>query len=98
MRAMSFRFAVAIAALLALAPPAPAQPTAGRVPSVGVLWGGPITFATGPAARYNPFRSLTGLAVALVLVALAFFLARTTDWRKPTEADTPELDRAVLTD
>jgi hypothetical protein len=58
----------------------------------------PITFAAGPAARYNPFRSLTGLAVALVLLALAFFFARTTDWRKPTEADTPELDRAVLTD
>jgi hypothetical protein len=57
-----------------------------------------ITFAAGPAARYNPFRSLTGLAVALVLLALAFFLARTTDWRKPTEADTPELDRAVLTE
>jgi hypothetical protein len=58
----------------------------------------PIAFATGPAARYNPFRSLTGLAVAFTLLAFALFLVRTTDWRKPTEADTPELDRAVLSD
>jgi putative ABC transport system substrate-binding protein len=36
---------VAIAALLALAPPAPAQPAPGRMPTVGVLWAGPITFA-----------------------------------------------------
>ena len=26
------------------------------------------------------------------------YLVRTTDWRKPSEADTPDLDRAVLTD
>lgn len=58
----------------------------------------PIAFAAGPAARYDPFRSITGLAAAVVLLVLAFFVARSTDWRKPTEADTPELDRAVLTD
>lgn len=45
MRATWLRLVVAIAVLLALAPPAPAQPATGRMPSVGVLWGGPITFA-----------------------------------------------------
>jgi hypothetical protein len=58
----------------------------------------PIAFAAGPAARYDPFRSLSGLTAAFVLLLVAFFVARSTDWRKPTEADTPELDRAVLTD
>jgi putative ABC transport system substrate-binding protein len=36
---------VALAMLLALASPVPAQRAAGRMPSVGVLWGGPITLA-----------------------------------------------------
>ncbi len=58
----------------------------------------PIAFAAGPAARYDPFRWSMGVAVALALLALAFLLARTTDWRKPSEADTPDLDRAVLID
>ena len=31
-----------------------------------------------------------------VLLAVALLLIRRTDWRKPTEADTPDLDRAVL--
>jgi len=53
---------------------------------------------TSLAARYDPCRSLTGLTTAVVLLLVAFFVARRTDWRKPTEADTPELDRAVLTD
>ena len=34
----------------------------------------------------------------LILLAIALLLVRRTDWRKPTEADTPELDRAVLSD
>ena len=45
MRSMWFRLVVALTVLLALAPPVPAQRAAGRLPSVGVLWGGPITFA-----------------------------------------------------
>lgn len=57
-----------------------------------------IAFAAGPAARYDPFRWLTGMGVALALLALAFLLARTTDWRKPSEADTPDLDRAAFID
>ncbi|MDQ1508351.1 MAG: Neocarzinostatin family [Actinomycetota bacterium] len=55
-----------------------------------------IGFAIGPAARYDATRWLTGLSVAAVLLALAVFLVRGTDWRKPTEADTPDLDHAVL--
>lgn len=58
----------------------------------------PVAFAAGRAARYNATRALTGLAIAIVLFALATFLARTTDWRKPTEADTPDLDQAVWAD
>jgi ABC-type uncharacterized transport system substrate-binding protein len=45
MRSTWLRVVVTLAALLALARPAPAQPAAGRMPSVGVLWGGPIEFA-----------------------------------------------------
>ena len=45
MRTTWLRLVVTLAALLALAAPAPAQPTAGRMPSVGVLWAGPISFA-----------------------------------------------------
>jgi hypothetical protein len=29
---------------------------------------------------------------------LAIFLVRSTDWRKPSEADTPDLDRATFID
>jgi hypothetical protein len=58
----------------------------------------PIEFAAGPAAAYDPTRVLTGLAIAALLLALATFLVRTTDWRKPTEADTPELDAVALVD
>jgi hypothetical protein len=56
----------------------------------------PVTFAAGPSARYESARVLLGLALGCVLLAVALVLVRTTDWRKPTEADTPELDRAVL--
>jgi hypothetical protein len=56
----------------------------------------PITFAAGPTATYDSTRVLVGLLVAAFLLALATFLVRTTDWRKPTEADTPALDQAIL--
>jgi hypothetical protein len=56
-----------------------------------------VVFAAGPGARYGSSRLLTGLTVALGLLALAVLLSRTTDWRKPSEAETPELDRATLT-
>jgi Neocarzinostatin family len=57
-----------------------------------------FAFATGPGANYERDRLATGLVVALALLALASFLVRTTDWRKPSEADTPELDRATFLD
>jgi len=38
------------------------------------------------------------LLLAALLLALAALLVRTTDWRKPTEADAPELDAAALVD
>jgi putative ABC transport system substrate-binding protein len=45
MRSTWPRLVIALAVLVALAPPVPAQRMAGRTPSVGVLWAGPITFA-----------------------------------------------------
>ena len=45
MRPPWLRLVVTLAAVLALATLAPAQPAARRMPTVGVLWGGPITFA-----------------------------------------------------
>ena len=55
----------------------------------------PITFAAGPGADYDFARLASGLCGALVLLGIAWFLVRTTDWRKPTEADTPDLDAAT---
>jgi len=56
-----------------------------------------IAFATGPGAGYDATRTLAGLAAAIALIALATFWVRRTDWRKPSEADTPDLDRIELT-
>ena len=56
----------------------------------------PIRFSRGPGAAYEPRRVAVGLAIALVLSAIAVALARTTDWHKPTEAATPEVDGADL--
>lgn len=57
-----------------------------------------IRFSNGRSARYEATRLAIGLALGGLLLALAFLLIRRTDWRKPTEADTPELDDAVLSD
>jgi hypothetical protein len=57
-----------------------------------------VTFGNGRSARYEATRLMLGLALGGILVAIAFLLVRRTDWRKPTEADTPELDGAVLAD
>jgi hypothetical protein len=56
-----------------------------------------VEFSNGPAAQYDVTRSIAGLGLAAALLALACFLVRRTDWRKPTEAETPELDDADLT-
>jgi hypothetical protein len=57
-----------------------------------------IDFSSGPSAHYDGTRVALGLLIALVLLAGAFALVRSTDWRKPTEADTPDLDAAALAD
>jgi hypothetical protein len=53
-----------------------------------------ITFAAGAGARYESTRLAIGGALGATLLALAALLVRRTDWRKPTEADTPDLDDA----
>jgi hypothetical protein len=57
-----------------------------------------VTFLSGPGAAYDATQVALGLTVAAMFLALAVLLARTTDWRKPSEADTPEMDAAVLVD
>ena len=57
-----------------------------------------ISFSRGPGASYQGSRLGFSLAAAAVLVLLALYLLRTTDWRKPTEADTPALDAATFLD
>ena len=56
----------------------------------------PLQFSLGPGATYNTARLVTGLVLGASLMALAFLLARRTDWNKPTEAATPEVDAADL--
>jgi hypothetical protein len=58
----------------------------------------PVTFTAGATAHYDSVRLAIGVALAFMLLAVSFFLVHRTDWRKPTEADTPDLDRAVLSD
>jgi hypothetical protein len=45
------------------------------------------------AVVYDPLRLAAGLGLAVLLLVVALWLVRTTDWRPPSEADTPELDR-----
>ena len=56
----------------------------------------PVAFSAGPSARYDGRRVAAGLALAALLLLLAWRLVRTTDRREPAEASTPEMDRAVL--
>jgi hypothetical protein len=56
----------------------------------------PVTFTTGPSARYKGGRVAAGLALAALLLVLAWRLVRTTDWREPAAASTPEMDQAIL--
>jgi hypothetical protein len=37
-----------------------------------------------------------GIALALILLGIATVLVRTTDWRKPSEAETAAMDAAPL--
>lgn len=56
----------------------------------------PLGFSRGPGAGYDPWRLAGGLAFAATLGAVAVIVARTTDWTKPSEAATPEVDGADL--
>jgi ABC-type Fe3+/spermidine/putrescine transport system ATPase subunit len=58
----------------------------------------PITFSAGRGASYHGGQLAIGLLVAAALAAMACQLLRTTDWREPSEAATPELDAATFGD
>lgn len=55
-----------------------------------------VRFVPAPTPTYEARRILTGLLGAAVLLLLAWFVARRTDWRPPSEAATPQLDTAEL--
>ncbi len=50
------------------------------------------------SVTYDIGRLIAGLGLAAVLLGVAVWLVHATDWRPPTEADAPELDRAMLDD
>lgn len=56
----------------------------------------PVRFSLGPGVAYNSGRVAVGLLVAMLLIGAAVVIARGTDWTKPTEAATPELDSSDL--
>lgn len=56
----------------------------------------PVRFSLGPGVAYDGGRILVGVAVAMVLIGAALAIARRTDWTKPTEAATPDLDSSDL--
>ncbi|MET0895995.1 MAG: neocarzinostatin apoprotein domain-containing protein [Acidimicrobiia bacterium] len=57
-----------------------------------------VSFAAGAGASYDREQVALGFAAAFLLLVVAVFLIRRTDWRKPSEAETPEMDAAVLVD
>lgn len=75
-----------------------------RVCGVAVVVGGgfitapiaPVRFSLGPGPSYDAGRVVAGVVVAIGLLGAAVLIARRTDWTKPTEAATPELDTADL--
>jgi hypothetical protein len=56
----------------------------------------PLQFSLGPGASYNGARLAVGLGVAVLLLLLAVIVVRRTDWTKPSEAATPDVDAADL--
>lgn len=56
----------------------------------------PVGFSVGPGVDYAAGRLLAGLALAVVLLAIAALVAVRTDWGAPAEADAPELDASDL--
>lgn len=75
-----------------------------RVCGIAVVVGGgfvaaPVTpprFSAGQGVDYDGGRVLLGVLTAMVLIGAAVVLARGTDWTKPTEAATPDLDSSDL--
>ena len=75
-----------------------------RVCGIAVVVGGgfvaapvaPVQFSRGPGVAYDGGRVLAGVLTAMVLLGAGLVIARRTDWTKPTEAATPDLDRADL--
>ena len=75
-----------------------------RVCGIAVVVGGgfvaapvtPVQFSLGPGVAYDRSRVLAGVLTAMVLLGGALVIARRTDWTKPTEAATPDLDGADL--
>jgi hypothetical protein len=57
-----------------------------------------VSFSGGPGASYDSGRVAFGIALAILLLVVAAWFVRATDWRKPSEAETPEMDAAVLVD
>lgn len=58
----------------------------------------PISFAAPPGATYDSNRLLAGVGVALILVMIAAWLLRRTDWSAVGEAAAPEIDDAEYAD
>jgi hypothetical protein len=75
-----------------------------RVCGIAVVVGGgfvvapvtPVRFSLGPGVAYDGGRVLIGVLMAMVLAGAALLIARRTDWTKPTEAATPDLDSSDL--
>jgi hypothetical protein len=75
-----------------------------RVCGVAVVVGGgfvaapvtPVRFSAGPGVAYDGGRVLVGVVMALALSGAGLLIARRTDWTKPTEAATPDLDGSDL--
>lgn len=55
-----------------------------------------VRLSVGPGPSYDGGRVVAGVLVAIALIGAATLIARRTDWTKPTEASTPELDNADL--
>ena len=75
-----------------------------RVCGIAVVVGGgfvaapvtPVRFSAGPGVDYDGGRVLFGVLTAMALIGAGVLIARRTDWTKPTEAATPDLDNSDL--
>ncbi len=58
----------------------------------------PISFSAPVGTDYDGGQLALGLAIALVLLALAAWIVRSTDWRSPAEAAAPTIDESEFAD